>query len=119
MIAFSPILRSLLVQPTHRSTQMVGAMLLWDTTNLPERFLQTFGECLKGFTETDTGCLGVGVGQHQMIEHMRKGCARNGNPKIFHMSKVGLGTFDGNMLLFKNDISFWSMQRAPMSNMAL
>src|SRR6266566_4367232 len=119
MIAFGPILRSLLVQPTHGSTQMIRAMLVWDTTALPERFLQTFGERLKGFTETKTGCLGVGVGEHQMIDHMRKWCSRNSDPKILHMGKVGLGTFAGRVLLFKHDLSFWSMQRAPMSNMTL
>src|SRR6266851_6735157 len=119
MIAFVPILRSLLVYATHGGTQMIGAMLVWDTTDLPERFLQPFGERLKGFTETHTGCLGVGVGQHQMIEHMRKWCSRNGDPEILHMGKVGLGTFAGNVLLFKHDLSVWSMQRTPMSDMTL
>src|SRR2546421_11977354 len=119
MIAFGPILRSLLVQPTHGSTQMVGPMLMWHATDLPERFLQTFGERLKGFTETNTGRFGVGVGQHQMVEHMRKGFARNGDAKILHMRKIGLSTFPGNVLLFKHDLSFWSMQRTPMSDMTL
>src|SRR5690348_17150674 len=105
MIALGPILRTLLVQPTHGSTQMIGAMLLWHTTYLPERFLQPFGERLKGFTETNTGCLGVGVGQHQMIEHMRKWGTRNGDPEILHMRKVGLSTFAGKVLLFKYDLS--------------
>ena len=98
---------------------MVSTMLMWHATDLPECFLQTFGEGLKGFTETNTGCFGVGVGQHQMIEHMRKGFARNGDAKILHMRKIGLSTLTGRVLLLKNDLSFWSMQRPPMSNMTL
>ena len=119
MIAFGPILRSLLVQPTHGSTQMVGPMLMWHATYLPECFLQAFGERLKGFTETNTGRFGVGVGQHQMIEHMRKRFAGNGDAKILHMRKIGLGPLTGRVLLFKNDLAFWSMQRTPLSDMTL
>src|SRR2546421_12550154 len=116
MIAFGPILRALLVQPTHGRTQMVGPMLMWHATYLPECFLQAFGERLKGFTETQTGRFGVGVGQHQMIEHMRKRFAGNGDAKILHMRKIGLGPLTGRVLWLKNDLAFWSIHRRQLSD---
>jgi hypothetical protein len=35
------------------------------------------------------------------------------------MRKIGLSTLTGRVLLLKNDLSFWSMQRTPLSNMTL
>jgi hypothetical protein len=43
LVAFCPVLALTLVQLTDSSRQMIGAMLLRDTSYLPEATLQTFG----------------------------------------------------------------------------
>src|SRR6266516_4256795 len=97
---------------------MVGAMLLWHSSNLPERFFDPLGQGLKGLAETDGSCFHIGVGQDKMIDEVRKGFSRNGHPQIFHMSKIGLCSFSWCMHLFKDDVFFWPMQHSPFGNMS-
>jgi hypothetical protein len=48
--------------------QMVGAMLSWDTADLPQRLLDALGQRLKGFAEADAHRFDIRVGEHEMVE---------------------------------------------------
>src|SRR6266567_4637130 len=72
-------------------------MLLWDATNLPEGFLDPLSQCLEGFAEGNAGSFDVGVGQHKVIDHVRKGFSCNGHAQILHMREIGLGSVDSDL----------------------
>ena len=97
---------------------MVCAMLLWNSANLPQRFLNALGECLKGLTEADAGCFYIRVGEHKMIDEVGKRLACNRDTQIVHMGKIGLGAFAWRMDLFKDNVFLWSMQCSPSGNMS-
>src|SRR5450755_272143 len=92
-------------------------MLERNAPNLPKRFFHAFSQCLKGFAETQTRGLDIGVREHKMIHHMRKRFTCNGHAKIFHMRKIGLGTFSWGMVLLEHDLLIRSIQRSPSGNM--
>src|SRR5258708_11244196 len=92
-------------------------MLQGDSPKVPERFFNAFGQCLKRFEETDTGGLGVGVGQHKMIQHVRERFTGNRYPEILHVGKIGLGALSGRMALFKDHLLLRSMQCSPPGDM--
>src|SRR5438067_7617097 len=97
---------------------MIGAMLQWDSPNMPERFFDAFRQCLEGFAETNTGGLGIGVGQHKMIEHMWERLTCNRHSKIFHVREIGLSALCWRVTLFKDHLLLRSMQRSPLGDMA-
>src|SRR5262245_424912 len=72
---------------------------------------------LKGFTETDGSRFHIGVGEYKMIDQVGKGLTGNRDAKLFHMGKIGLGSFTWGMDLFKDDVLFWSLQQFPPGNM--
>src|SRR5579859_2644397 len=117
LVSNGPVFSIFLAELTHRCAQMVGAMLLWHTTNLPERALDAFRERLKGLAEADGSGFHIRVGQHQMIHQMGKWLSCNRHSQIFHMSKIGLCSFSWGMNLFKDDVFGWPMQHSPSGNM--
>src|SRR5579859_2953075 len=94
-------------------------MLLWHPTNLPDRFFDAFGQRLERFTKADAGHFHVGVGQHEMVDQMSKGCSRDRHPEIFHMRKIGLGTLSWSVNLLKDHLLRFAMKGLPASDMAL
>src|SRR5258708_4783724 len=93
-------------------------MLGGDSPKVPERFFNAFSQCLKRFAETDAGGLGVGVGQHKMIQHMWERLTGYRDPQIFHVRKIGLGALSRGMALFKDHFLIWSIQGSPPGDMA-
>src|SRR5581483_5026512 len=118
LVTSGPVFSLLLAQLLDCRAQMVSSMLLGDTTDLPEGFLNAFCQSLKGLAETDGGSLHIRVGEHEMIDQMGKGLTCNRDPQIFHMGKIGLAAFAWCMDLFKDDVFFWSVQCSPPGNMS-
>ncbi len=56
---------------------MVGAMLGWDATDLPERLLDAFSQRLKGFAKAHAHRLDIGVREHEVVEQMGKSLPLN------------------------------------------
>src|SRR5205807_1954416 len=65
----------------------------------------------------NTGRLGIGVGEHKMIDHMRKSCSCNGDSQILHVREIRLSTCCWGLVLFKNDVFVRSVQGSPSGNM--
>ena len=90
LVANRPVFSLLFAQLPHSSTQMVSAMLLWNSAELPERFLDPLSQGLERFAEAEADRFCVGVGQHKVIDHVRKGVPSNGHTQIFHMREIRL-----------------------------
>jgi hypothetical protein len=104
---------------TNGGTQMVGAVLGWDPTDLPQRLLDALGERLKGFAETHAHGFDIGVREHQVVQQMGKYLSVHGHMKIAHVGEIRRGPFAGDMDLLKDDFPFGSMLRTPLCNVAL
>src|SRR5437899_528128 len=94
-------------------------MLLWDATNLPEGFLDPLSQGLEAFAEANAGSFGVGVSQHKVIDHVRKGFSCNGHAQILHMGEIGLGSLSGLVSLFKDDLLLRPRHSTPSGNVPL
>src|SRR5258706_5774152 len=70
LVASRPVFFFLLTELPHRSAQMIRAMLLWHTADLPQGFFNSFRERLKGLAEADGSGFHIGVGEHKMIDHV-------------------------------------------------
>src|SRR6266498_643686 len=119
LVALRPVFRAALVLLFDCRRQMVGAMLLWHSANLPQGMFNPLGQSLKTFTKADTNGFHVRVGENQMEHHMRKGFASNAHLQILHVRKIRLGALCGLVLLWKDDFLFGSMHGSPFGNMPL
>ena len=99
--------------------QVIGTMLLWDATNLPEGFLDPLSQGLEAFAEANAGSFGVGGSQHKVIDHVRKGFSCNGHAQILHMGEIGLGSLSGLVSLFKDDLLLRPRHSTPSGNVPL
>ena len=102
LVASRPVFSLFLAQVSHGGAQVVGAVLLWDPTKLPERFLNALGQRLEGFAEAQTGGLRVGVGQHKMIEQVWERFPANRHAQILHVREIRLRPLAWGMVLFKD-----------------
>src|SRR5579875_1320760 len=98
---------------------MVGTMVLWNTSNLPQSFFDPLGQGLERFAKANTDGFDVGVGEHKEVDHVRERFSSDGDTQIFHMGKSGLGTLTGLVPLWKDHFLLWPIHRTPSSNMPL
>lgn len=98
---------------------MIGAVLLWHPTNLPQCFFDALSQSFEGFAETNTGSLGIGVGEHKMIHHVGERFTRNGDAQIGHVREIRLRSLAWDVSLFKDHFLFGSMQRSPPGDVTL
>lgn len=119
LIACGPLLALLFGQLMNRGGQMIGAMLLGNAAELPQRLLDAFGQRLKGFAEAQPHDLRVGVGEHKVVHQMREGFARDGDPQVLHRGKIGLGALAGRMDLFKDHLALWTLESSPGGDLPL
>jgi hypothetical protein len=74
-----------------RGGQAIGAVSPWDSSQFPQGVLQTFGETLEAFGEADGARLPVGVGEHEVIDHVVEEIAEDGDAELGHAGEVTLG----------------------------
>jgi hypothetical protein len=74
-----------------RGGQAIGAVSPGDSSQFPEGVLQTFGEALEALGEADGAGLPVGVGEHEVIDHVVERLAEDGDAELGHAGEVTLG----------------------------
>jgi hypothetical protein len=100
-LAFEPIVReqSLVASSEHlglgvavdRGGQAIGAVSLGDSSQFPQGVLQALAEALEALGEADGAGLPVGVGEHEVIDHVVEGVAEDGDAELGHAGEVALG----------------------------
>ncbi len=71
-----------------RCGQAIGAVSPGDSSQFPQGVLQTLAEALEAFGEADGAGLPVGVGEHEVIDHVIEGLAEDGDAELGHAGKV-------------------------------
>jgi len=107
------------LDPHHRRTEIVGAVLLGNAANLPEASFQPLGQGFKALRKANLDGFDVGVGQDQMVKQMRERDAGQGDAEVIHVRKVGLRQNAGVMDLLEGDVLGRAVVRAPSRDMAL
>src|SRR5690348_14246362 len=96
---------------------MIGAMLMGNPAQLPQRVFDAFRLRLEALTETERDGLDIRVGKDKVIDQMRKWFSCDGDAQIAHVRKIGLSAFAGCMHLLKEHLALRPRQRAPAGNM--
>jgi hypothetical protein len=74
-----------------RSGQAIGAVSPGDPSQFPQGVLQALAEALEALGEADGAGLPVGVGEHEVIDHVVEGHAEDGDAEFGHAGEVALG----------------------------
>lgn len=97
----------------HGRRQPVGAMNPRHTAQLPEGVLQALAEALEALAKTDRGRLPIGVGEHKVVDQMRKGMTDEGDAQVVAVGEVGGGQPPGVMDLGEEDLLGRSLLGPP------
>jgi hypothetical protein len=74
-----------------RGGQAIGAVSPGDSSQFPQGVLQPFAEALEALGEADGAGLPVGVGEHEVIDHVVERLAEDGDAELGHAGEVTLG----------------------------
>jgi hypothetical protein len=128
-LAFEPIMReqSLVSSGEHfglwiavdRGGQAIGAVSPGDSSQFPQGVLQALAEALEALGEADGTGLPVGVGEHEVIDHVVEGLAEDGDAELGHAGEVTLGEPPRLMDLGEEDLLGRSFEGPPLFNPAL
>ena len=119
LVAKRPVFSLFFAQLPDGCTQVIGAVLLWDPTQLPECFLDPLGQGLESLAEAQADRFRVGVGEDKVIDHVRERFSCNGHPELLHMGEIGLCSLSGLVSLLEDDLLLWPMHGTPSGNMSL
>src|SRR6266851_6815702 len=86
-IAFGELRRRAHV--VHRRRQSIGSVPLWHFPEFPNCILESFTQALEALRKTHRRRFPVRVGQHQVIEQVRKTLPLDRDPQLTHMREVG------------------------------
>ena len=64
---------------------MIGAMLLWDAAQVPERVFEALCERLEAFTETERHRFHIRVGEYEVIDQVGEGFSCDGDAQLIHV----------------------------------
>ena len=100
-LAFEAIMREQsLVSPSEhlgvgivvdRGAQAIGAVPARNPSQFPQGVLQAFAEALEALGEADGAGLPVGVGEHEVIDHVVERFAEDGDAEFGHAGEITLG----------------------------
>jgi hypothetical protein len=85
------------------SRQSIGAVQLGHAAQLPQGVLQTFRETFQALGETHGARLPVGVGQHEVVDHVVERTSVDGHAQVGAVGEVAGGQPTGMMHLGKED----------------
>jgi hypothetical protein len=74
-----------------RRGQAIGAVSPRDSSQFPQGVLQALAEALEALGEADGAGLPVGVGEHEVIDHVVERLAKDGDAELGHAGEVALG----------------------------
>jgi hypothetical protein len=100
-LAFEPVMREQpLVSPSEhfglwiavdRGGQAIGAVSPRNSSQFPQCVLQALAEALEALGEADGAGLPVGIGEHEVIDHVVERLAEDGDAELGHAGEVTLG----------------------------
>src|SRR4029079_16657685 len=96
-----------------------AAMPLGHAAQFSQGILQPLAETLEALREADGCRFPVGVGQHEVINHVVKNLSSNGHPQVAHVREVGGAQPAGWMDLAEEDFLGWSGLGAPAVDVPL
>jgi hypothetical protein len=85
----TPLKRGAVAARRRRGGERIGAMHPRHATQLPQGVLQTGAQALEALGEADRPRLPVRVGQHEVVDQVRKRHAANGDAQLGAMREVG------------------------------
>ena len=122
-LAFEPVMReqSLVASGEHlgfgvavdRGGQAIGAVSPGDSSQFPQGVLQAFAEALEALGETDGAGLPVGIGEHEVIDHVVERLAEDGDAELGHAGEVTFGEPAWLMNLGEEHLLGRSFEDAP------
>jgi len=74
-----------------RGSQAIGPVSLGDSSQFPQGVLETIAEALEAFGKADSAGLPVGVGEHEVIDHVVESFAKDGDTELGHAGEITLG----------------------------
>jgi hypothetical protein len=113
-------LRELLVAARrHGGTHAVGAVELRHAAELPQGVLQALGQALVALREADGAGLPVGVGQHEVIDHVVERLAADGDAEVAAAGEVAGAEAAGVVDLVEEHLLLRPLLCAPGLDAAL
>jgi hypothetical protein len=97
-----------------RGGQAISAVSPGDSSQFPQGVLQTFAEALEALGETDRAGLPVGVGEHEVIDHVVQRLAEDGHAELGHAGEVALGEPTRLVNLCEEHLLGWPFEGAPL-----
>jgi hypothetical protein len=88
----------------HGRRQPIRAMHPRHAAQFPQGVLQAFAKTLQAFRETDRSRLPIGVGEHEMIDHMHERTAVDGHAQVGTVGEVAGSQPTGMMYLGEEDL---------------
>jgi hypothetical protein len=102
-----------------RRGQAIGAVSPGDSSQFPQGVLQALAETLEALGEADGAGLPVGVGEHEVIDHVVEGLAEDGDAELGHAGEVTLGEPPRLVDLVEEDLLGRTFEGAPLFDPAL
>jgi len=102
-----------------RGGQAIGAVSPWDSSQFPQGVLDSFGEALEALGEADGAGLPVGVGEHEVIDHVVERLAEDGDAELGHAGEVALGEPPRLVDLGEEDLLGRPFEGTPLFDPAL
>jgi hypothetical protein len=97
-----------------RGGQAIGAVSPGNSSQFPQGVLQTFAEALEAFGEADGAGLPVGVGEHEVIDHVVEELAEDGDAELGHAGEITLGEPPRLVDLGEEDLLGRSFEGTPL-----
>ena len=123
-LAFEPVMREqTLVSPgehlgfgiaVDRRGQAIGAVPFGNPSQLPQGILQPLAEALEALGEADGAGLPVGVGEHEVIDHVVERLAEDGDAELGHAGEIRFGEPTRLMDLGEEDLLGRPFEGSPL-----
>src|SRR5437868_6069759 len=97
----------------------IGAVASGNAAEFEERLLQALREALETLGKADAARLPVRVGEHKVIQQVRKRPPGDHDPQVRKVAEVGSAEIAGMVLLREEDLPGRSLGRAPLLHLAL
>jgi hypothetical protein len=102
-----------------RGGQAIGAVSPGNSSQFPQCVLQTLAETLETLGEADGAGLPVGVGEHEVIDHVVERLPEDGDAELGHAGEVALGEPPRLMDLGEEDLLGRPFEDTPLFDSAL
>ena len=102
-----------------RRRQAIGAMSRGDSSQFPQGVLQALAEALEALGEADGAGLPVGIGEHEVIDHVVERLAEDGDAEPGHAGEIRFGEPPRLMDLGEEDLLGRPFEGSPLFDPSL